>query len=76
MIRLDYSKISELFHPFKGYITYFNVAISDQDTSIHLVFSAFTSRPISLLASVVVLYVRFQSVHEHHQHTPEADAYH
>jgi len=45
--------MSELFHTFKEFISYLHVVFSPASSSLdkktYLVFSAFTSRPISLL---------------------------
>jgi len=50
---------------------------------MYLVLSAFTSKPVSLLATtknfclfLYSVYVHFHPIYEHHQHKPEADVYH
>jgi hypothetical protein len=59
---LGLSQIFELLHPFKGFITYiYTVILSYTLVSRHdLVFSAFTSRSISLLMTINLLCFSWQ----------------
>jgi len=64
---LGLSQIFELFHPFKGFITYIGtVILSCMLVSRHdLVFSAFTSRLISLLMTIKLLCFSLQCADFH-----------
>jgi hypothetical protein len=72
-------QISELCHIFERSVTYlmswFCPAFWWRDSNMYSVFSAFTSRPTSLLASIKVCvfslwYLYYHPVDSHHQHRP------
>jgi hypothetical protein len=86
LMRYCHSQISQLCHIFKGSVSYLYVTILPcilvvKQQHIHLVFSAFTSRPISVLAPIKVsafffMVLRYLPADSRNQHRPAAGASH